>query len=110
MYYLQTDPQHSRTTGRDAWIGGRVNLAIVTAEEAAEVRVIENPMYNPSETNNAYRLRRALGVRIGNTVYYNMHARGRGRRRPAPGHPRRDPARRAVGHARQLQPRHPQPQ
>ncbi len=76
VYYLQTDPQHSSTTGRDAWIGGRVNLAIVTAEQADEIRVIENPMYNPSETNNAYRLRRALGVRIGNTVYYNVHARG----------------------------------
>ncbi|MCK8677173.1 ricin-type beta-trefoil lectin domain protein [Streptomyces lichenis] len=76
VYYLQTDPRHSRETGQDRWVGGRVNLAVVTHEPATEVRVIENPLYNPSETNNAYRFRRALGVRIGDTFYYNVHARG----------------------------------
>ncbi|MEU3355374.1 endonuclease/exonuclease/phosphatase family protein [Streptomyces sp. NPDC037389] len=76
VYYLQTDPQRDSTTGRDRWQGGRVNLAVVTQVPAAEVRVIENPLYNRDEPRNEYRYRRALGVRIGNTVYYNVHARG----------------------------------
>ncbi|MHA7960460.1 endonuclease/exonuclease/phosphatase family protein [Streptomyces sp. L500] len=76
VYFLQTDPQRDSTTGRDRWQGGRVNLAVVTHIPAAEVRVIENPLYNRNEPRNEYRYRRALGVRIGNTVYYNIHARG----------------------------------
>ncbi|WP_171168253.1 endonuclease/exonuclease/phosphatase family protein [Streptomyces sp. I05A-00742] len=76
VYYLQTDPQRDSTTGYDHWIGGRVNLAVVTHARADEVRVIENPLYNRNEPRNEYRYRRALGVRIGNTVYYNVHARG----------------------------------
>ncbi|WP_241777606.1 hypothetical protein [Streptomyces sp. CT34] len=51
VYFLQTDPQHSSTTEQDSWIGGRVNLAIVSHEPAteADVRVIENPLYNGAE-------------------------------------------------------------
>ncbi|MFI2077736.1 ricin-type beta-trefoil lectin domain protein [Streptomyces triculaminicus] len=76
VYFLQTDPQRDSTTGRDRWRGGRVNLAVVTHTRADEVRIIENPLYNRDEPRNEYRYRRALGVRIGNTVYYNVHARG----------------------------------
>ncbi|MEV5240118.1 ricin-type beta-trefoil lectin domain protein [Streptomyces cinnamoneus] len=76
VYFLQTDPQRDSTTGRDRWRGGRVNLAVVTHARADEVRIIENPLYNRDEPRNEYRYRRALGVRIGNTVYYNVHARG----------------------------------
>jgi hypothetical protein len=76
VYFLQTDPQRNSSTGEDRWEGGRVNLAVVTHERADEVRIIENPLYNPDEPNNDYRYRRALGVRLGNTVYYNVHARG----------------------------------
>ncbi|MFI1258149.1 endonuclease/exonuclease/phosphatase family protein [Streptomyces netropsis] len=76
VYFLQTDPQRDSTTGRDRWVGGRVNLAVVTRTRADEVRIIENPLYNPNEPRDEYRYRRALGVRIGNTVYYNVHARG----------------------------------
>ncbi|GHG75236.1 endonuclease/exonuclease/phosphatase family protein [Streptomyces griseocarneus] len=76
VYFLQTDPRRDRTTRRDRWQGGRVNLAVVTSARADEVRVIENPLYNRDEPRSEYRYRRALGVRIGNTVYYNVHARG----------------------------------
>ncbi|MEU8547665.1 RICIN domain-containing protein [Streptomyces roseoverticillatus] len=76
VYYLQTDPQRDSTTGRDRWRGGRVNLAVVTQTRADEIRIIENPLYNRDEPRDEYRYRRALGVRIGNTVYYNVHARG----------------------------------
>ncbi|MEU5049053.1 endonuclease/exonuclease/phosphatase family protein [Streptomyces sp. NPDC021096] len=76
VYFLQTDPQRDSTTGRDRWRGGRVNLAVATHTRADEVRVIENPLYNRNEPRNEYRYRRALGVRFGNTVYYNVHARG----------------------------------
>ncbi|MEU1377858.1 ricin-type beta-trefoil lectin domain protein [Streptomyces triculaminicus] len=76
VYFLQTDPQRDSATGRDRWRGGRVNLAVVTHARADEVRIIENPLYNRDEPRNEYRYRRALGVRIGNTVYYNVHARG----------------------------------
>jgi endonuclease/exonuclease/phosphatase family metal-dependent hydrolase len=76
VYYLQTDPRRDSATGRDRWQGGRVNLAVVTHAAAAEVRVIENPLYDRDEPRDDYRYRRALGVRIGNTVYYDVHARG----------------------------------
>ncbi|MGI5340305.1 ricin-type beta-trefoil lectin domain protein [Streptomyces sp. CA-181903] len=76
VYFLQTDPQRHSGTGQDRWTGGRVNLAMVTQARADEVRVIENPLYNRNEPRNEYRYRRALGVRFGNTVYYNVHARG----------------------------------
>ncbi|MEH6373110.1 endonuclease/exonuclease/phosphatase family protein [Streptomyces sp. KLMMK] len=76
VYFLQTDPQRDSTTRRDRWTGGRVNLAVVTHARADEVRVIENPLYNRDEPRNEYRYRRALGLRFGNTVYYNVHARG----------------------------------
>ncbi|MBZ4323225.1 ricin-type beta-trefoil lectin domain protein [Streptomyces huiliensis] len=76
VYFLQTDPQRHRGTGQDRWTGGRVNLAVVTHARADEVRVIENPLYDRNEPRNEYRYRRALGVRFGNTVYYNVHARG----------------------------------
>ncbi|MFI0736565.1 endonuclease/exonuclease/phosphatase family protein [Streptomyces sp. NPDC021100] len=76
VYFLQTDPQRDNRTRRDRWQGGRVNLAVVTHARADEIRVIENPLYNRDEPRNEYRYRRALGVRIGNTVYYNVHARG----------------------------------
>ncbi|WKU42815.1 endonuclease/exonuclease/phosphatase family protein [Streptomyces sp. VNUA116] len=76
VYFLQADPQRDSATGRDRWRGGRVNLAVVTHTRADEVRIIENPLYNRDEPRNEYRYRRALGIRIGNTVYYNVHARG----------------------------------
>ncbi|ANP52339.1 hypothetical protein AVL59_24830 [Streptomyces griseochromogenes] len=79
VYFLQTDPQRSSTTGQDRWRGGRVNLAMVTHARADEVRVIRNPLYQVNGPNNAYRYRRVLGLRFGHTVYYNIHARPGGR-------------------------------
>lgn len=74
VYFLQTDPQ--RIGGRDLWQGGRVNLAVVTDTPADEVRVVENPLYDPNGAGNAYRMRPLLGVRFGTTWYYDAHARG----------------------------------
>ncbi|MGV9248776.1 RICIN domain-containing protein [Streptomyces sp. NPDC003710] len=76
VYFLQTDSQRS-AAGVERWRGGRVNLAVVTRDPVDEVRVLENPRYDPNGPNNAYRYRRALGVRVGDTWYYNVHGRGR---------------------------------
>ncbi|WP_424886947.1 hypothetical protein [Streptomyces sp. XH2] len=38
VYFLQTDPRRDRTTRRDRWVSGRVNLAMVTHARADEVR------------------------------------------------------------------------
>jgi GH18 family chitinase len=64
VYYLQTD----RNGG--LWTGGRVNLAIVTPRGADEVVVIPTPGGNTS--NGA--LRATLGVRLGTTWYFSVHA------------------------------------
>lgn len=80
VYYLQTDPQRSTSTGQDSWDGGQINLAMVTDSRVRrdDVRVLENPLYDPSPNapNNRYRERPLLGLRFGNTWYWNTHARG----------------------------------
>lgn len=78
VYFLQTDPQRVAATGQDTWTGGQINLATVTDTRADAVRVLENPTYDPSPDapNNRYRSRPLLGLRFGNTWYWNMHARG----------------------------------
>ncbi|WP_245699586.1 hypothetical protein [Streptomyces roseifaciens] len=78
VYFLQTDARRVRLTGQDVWIGGRTNLATVSDTPADEVRVLENPAYDPdpSAPNDAYRSRPLLGLRFGNTWYWNTHARG----------------------------------
>ncbi|MGP9022962.1 hypothetical protein ACT1U9_31730 [Streptomyces sp. BR1] len=78
VYYLQTDPRRVGETQEDTWDGGQMNLATVTDTQAHEVRVLENPFYdpNPNAPNNRYRARPLLGLRFGNTWYWNTHARG----------------------------------
>ncbi|MBQ0867332.1 hypothetical protein KBY17_27100 [Streptomyces sp. RK75] len=77
VYYLQTDPRRVEGTDVDQWTGGRVNLATVTDTEADEVRVLENPDYDPSPgSGTRYRARPLLGLRFGDTWYWNTHARG----------------------------------
>ncbi|WP_058042953.1 RICIN domain-containing protein [Streptomyces roseifaciens] len=76
VYFLETHVERPAPTSPLTWGGGRNNLAVVTQEHADEVRVVNNPVFNANSTNNDYRARRALGVRLGNTVYYNIHARG----------------------------------
>ncbi|MFD5813069.1 ricin-type beta-trefoil lectin domain protein [Streptomyces sp. NPDC127038] len=78
VYFLQTDPRRITGTSQDTWDGGRVNLATVTDARADEVEVIENPSYDPDPNapNNRYRARPLLGLRFGNTWYWNIHARG----------------------------------
>lgn len=77
-YFLQTDPQREHATNTDYWAGGRVNLAMVTDTRADEVRVLDNDTYDPDPgaPNNAYRARPLLGLRFGDTWYWNTHARG----------------------------------
>ncbi|OAP20397.1 Cytolethal distending toxin subunit B precursor [Amycolatopsis sp. M39] len=74
VYFLQTDPQHDSTTGQDRWIGGRVNLAMVTDQRADEVRVLDNPLYNRNDPFHRSD-RPVLGLRFGETWYWNIHAR-----------------------------------
>ncbi|QKV97339.1 ricin-type beta-trefoil lectin domain protein [Streptomyces sp. NA02950] len=78
VYFLQTDPRRVGDTGQDTWDGGQMNLAMVTDSRADEVRVLENPAYDPDPNapNNRYRARPLLGLRFGNTWYWNTHARG----------------------------------
>jgi endonuclease/exonuclease/phosphatase family metal-dependent hydrolase len=78
VYFLQTDPRRVGDTGQDTWDGGQMNLATVTDSRADEVRVLENPDYNPDPDapGNRYRARPLLGLRFGNTWYWNTHARG----------------------------------
>ncbi|WP_239377222.1 endonuclease/exonuclease/phosphatase family protein [Frankia sp. Cj5] len=78
VYFLQTDPRRVGDTGLDTWDGGQMNVAMVTDSQADEVRVLENPAYdpNPNAPNNRYRARPLLGLRFGNTWYWNTHARG----------------------------------
>ncbi|MEU1631077.1 endonuclease/exonuclease/phosphatase family protein [Streptomyces sp. NPDC020096] len=78
VYFLQTDPRRVAGTNQDTWDGGQMNLAFVTDTQADEVRVLENPSYNsdPNAPNNRYRARPLLGLRFGNTWYWNTHARG----------------------------------
>ncbi|MFF7730825.1 ricin-type beta-trefoil lectin domain protein [Streptomyces sp. NPDC008001] len=78
VYYLQSDPRRVGLSGQDTWDGGQMNLATVTDSRADEVRVIENPTYDPDPNapNNRYRARPLLGLRFGNTWYWNTHARG----------------------------------
>ncbi|MFI0425147.1 GDSL-type esterase/lipase family protein [Spongiactinospora sp. 9N601] len=61
VYFLQTD----RNGGR--WEGGRNNLAIVTRRPADEVEVIRN-------YHTADEARPVLGVRLGDTWYFTIHA------------------------------------
>jgi endonuclease/exonuclease/phosphatase family metal-dependent hydrolase len=78
VYFLQTDPQRIGGVNQDQWQGGRTNLAMVTDSPATEVRVLENPTYDPAPDapNDRYRARPLLGLRFGNTWYWNTHARG----------------------------------
>ncbi|MFD7169793.1 ricin-type beta-trefoil lectin domain protein [Streptomyces violascens] len=78
VYFLQTDPRRVAGTDLDTWDGGQMNLAFVTDTPADQVRVLENPAYNPDPNapNNRYRARPLLGLRFGNTWYWNTHARG----------------------------------
>lgn len=78
VYYLQTDPRRVGATALDTWDGGQMNLATVTDTPANEVRVLENTFYHPDPNapNNRYRARPLLGLRFGNTWYWNTHARG----------------------------------
>ncbi len=78
VYFLQTDPRRVADTTQDTWDGGQMNLAFVTDTQADDVRVLENPSYNPDPNapNNRYRARPLLGLRFGNTWYWNTHARG----------------------------------
>jgi hypothetical protein len=59
IYFVQTDRQRGR------YIGGRVNLAIVTRNEADEVTLLPNP--SPGG-------RPLLGVRFGINWYFTYHA------------------------------------
>jgi GH18 family chitinase len=68
VYYLQTDANNG------AWTGGRVNLAIVTPRAADEVVIIPTP----GGIASGGALRPALGVRIGTTWYFSIHARSGG--------------------------------
>jgi hypothetical protein len=68
VYYLQTDANNG------AWAGGRVNLAIVTPRAADEVVIIPTP----GGINSGGALRPALGVRIGTTWYFSIHASANG--------------------------------
>ncbi|MFI9275731.1 glycosyl hydrolase family 18 protein [Kitasatospora sp. NPDC052896] len=65
VYFLQTDPNSSRTTGQPTYRGGRNNLAIVTHQAAAAVAAIPNPAGG----------RATLGLLIGTTWYFDVHAR-----------------------------------
>ena len=68
VYYLQTDANNG------AWAGGRVNLAIVTPRGADEVAIVPTP--GGAGSNGA--VRPALGVRLGNTWYFSIHASANG--------------------------------
>ncbi|MFG2147227.1 endonuclease/exonuclease/phosphatase family protein [Streptomyces sp. NPDC048696] len=78
VYFMQTDPRRINGTNQDTWDGGRVNLATITDTPATEVRVLDNPAYDPDPNapDNQYRARPLLGLRFGNTWYWNIHARG----------------------------------
>ncbi|WP_369392445.1 hypothetical protein AB5J72_36320 [Streptomyces sp. CG1] len=77
MHFLQTDPRRVGNTGLDTWDGGQMNLATVTDTPANDVRVVGNPAYDPNPgPANRYRARPLLGLRFGNTWYWNTHARG----------------------------------
>ncbi|MFG2793820.1 ricin-type beta-trefoil lectin domain protein [Streptomyces sp. NPDC048419] len=78
VYFLQTDPRRITGTDEDTWAGGRTNLATVSDTQANQVEVLDNPSYdpNPNAPNNRYRARPLLGLRFGNTWYWNTHARG----------------------------------
>ncbi|MFY2562891.1 RICIN domain-containing protein [Corallococcus terminator] len=58
LYWLNTDPN-----------GHRVNLALASQEEADEVFVVMPPINWGGPV-----LRPALGIRLGNTVYFSLHA------------------------------------
>ncbi|MBS2534477.1 RICIN domain-containing protein [Catenulispora sp. NF23] len=64
VYFLQTDANGG------TWTGGRVNLAIVTPRGADDVVIIPTP--EGAATGGA--VRAALGVRLGNTWYFSVHA------------------------------------
>ncbi|MFB7633592.1 endonuclease/exonuclease/phosphatase family protein [Streptomyces sp. NPDC056149] len=78
VYFMQTDPRRVGASGQDTWDGGRTNLATVSDTPADQVQVLDNPTYdpNPNAPNNHYRARPLLGLRFGNTWYWNTHARG----------------------------------
>lgn len=61
VYFLQTqdDPAHNPRT-----VGGRVNIAMVTAADPDEVQVVENPVRAG---------RTALGLRFGRHWYFTVH-------------------------------------
>ncbi|MEW2290242.1 ricin-type beta-trefoil lectin domain protein [Streptomyces sp. NPDC047841] len=62
IYFLQTDPH--RVNGRDTYRGGQFNLAFVTRGSARDVAAI------PGVDGG----RGSLGLRFGNTWYFNVHA------------------------------------
>ncbi|MCZ7438872.1 FG-GAP-like repeat-containing protein [Micromonospora sp. WMMC241] len=78
VYFAQTDPQRSQA-GVNQFRGGRVNLAMVTDTPADEVRLIRNNAFanpGPGVAADAYRSRPVLGLRFGQTWYYDLHGRG----------------------------------
>ncbi|MEU1671250.1 hypothetical protein ABZ752_04350 [Streptomyces roseifaciens] len=97
--FLQTDPRRTGAAGQDTWDCGQMNLAAVTDSRADEVRVLENPRYDPGPNapNSRYRARPPLGLRFGNTWYWNTHvnrtACQEGSPRPFRGAPARPRAR-----------------
>ncbi|UTJ10868.1 hypothetical protein [Streptomyces rimosus] len=50
VYFLQTNPRRVAGTDLDTWDGGQMNLAFVADTPADDVRVLENPAYNPDPT------------------------------------------------------------
>ncbi|MBO1330000.1 ricin-type beta-trefoil lectin domain protein [Streptomyces sp. VRA16 Mangrove soil] len=64
VYFLHTDAY--RRDGRTTYRGGRVNLAFVTERAADEVAAIASPQGGTA--------RATLGLRFGDTWYFNLHA------------------------------------
>ncbi|MFB8106776.1 RICIN domain-containing protein [Streptomyces sp. NPDC056007] len=75
VYFLQTDAQNQQ------WVGGRCNLAIVLPREARQVAIVPTP--NGARGHGQERA--ALGVLLGTTWYFSIHAGAR-ENNNAPGH------------------------
>ncbi|MFJ6217200.1 glycosyl hydrolase family 18 protein [Streptomyces sp. NPDC092296] len=70
VYWLATD----RAANRNQWgeSENRVNLAIVSSVQADQVALIPNQLAR-SDGANPYSARAALGIRIGDTWYFDLH-------------------------------------
>ncbi len=66
VYFLHTDANRDTTSNQTRYTNGRVNLAFVTERSADEVAAIANPQGGTA--------RAALGLRFGDTWYFNLHA------------------------------------